>query len=444
MRLAPPQRPPSKNLLSAILSWPEPPPASNCVRNLAFSPDGRQLAIASGDTIVRLIAVATGKEKSRFPLGDRALQALRWTSSGRLVAAGVRWHDSMQSVVVWDVESGKCLQTFAVHDRKPAPGSITTSIGVGPVTWSPDGRLLIGEGPADDTVHTWDVVKGESRIAATAPARTPGLFAIAPDSKCFVSGGLGGQPIRLWDLASGRERFRLDGLQHSPHEFAFSPDGALVASALADNAIHLWQVASGKEVHRLQGHRAQTCFLAISPDGRLLASGSEDKTVRLWEIATGKPIYVWGGHTGPIACAPDVRTVASGSLYGTVILWDLTGAHDVPPIRAAAADDLDRLWSNLKDGDAATAHRALWALAASPQHSVPSCAGSCLRRRCPTQHGSGPGSGSWTTTALTCARRRCASCARPAMRSSRICGLRCKTASAAWRHGGASRRSSPN
>jgi anaphase-promoting complex subunit 4 len=77
MRVAP-QRPPRMNLLSELLAWPEPPQASSSIQLLTFSPNGKQLAIASADQSIRVVDVNTGNEISRSTKRDRHVHVMRF------------------------------------------------------------------------------------------------------------------------------------------------------------------------------------------------------------------------------------------------------------------------------------------------------------------------------------------------------------------------------
>src|SRR5262249_62047261 len=68
------------------------------VWSVAFSPDGKTLAVGTQFNTIHLWEVATGRERRRFA-GDRGtIKALAFTPDGRLLASG---HD--RTALVWDV-----------------------------------------------------------------------------------------------------------------------------------------------------------------------------------------------------------------------------------------------------------------------------------------------------------------------------------------------------
>jgi hypothetical protein len=76
-----------------------------------------------------------------------------------------------------------------------------------------------------------------------------------------------------------------------------------------------------------------------------------------------------GSLTSCLAFTPDGRRLATGHPDGTILLWniDLPVSAPVP----LAAKNIDSLWNDLMDADAAKAWRSVWHLADSPDEVVP-------------------------------------------------------------------------
>jgi WD40 repeat protein len=72
---------------------------------IAFAPDGRTLASASMDKTIRLWDVATAKELGRFQSADGGFNALAFSPDGRILVSG----SSDTTVTIWDVAAARHL-----------------------------------------------------------------------------------------------------------------------------------------------------------------------------------------------------------------------------------------------------------------------------------------------------------------------------------------------
>src|SRR5262249_44273647 len=104
---------------------------AGATRSLAFSPDGRILAVAGQGQAVRLWDVETGTElsgQSGFELG-RCIGSSR---AGNLLATGDSGHEGRRgAVTIWDWEGPRRLTTFHGH-----------SGGINVLAFAPDGSWL--------------------------------------------------------------------------------------------------------------------------------------------------------------------------------------------------------------------------------------------------------------------------------------------------------------
>src|SRR5262249_22231728 len=100
---------------------------------LAFSPDGRTLAIPSnaGSPPIRLYAMRTGPEQRSPPGQLGRLYAVEFTADGRLISAG-----EDNAALVWDIQPR--------FGRPRPPPAWTTGTRSGP-TWATQTRRRRGE-----------------------------------------------------------------------------------------------------------------------------------------------------------------------------------------------------------------------------------------------------------------------------------------------------------
>lgn len=290
---------------------------SSWVTGLAFSADGQRLASGSWDQTVKFWDLPTRQNTSIVASKiKQEVQALAFSRDGRWLAV----EDSTNSVTLRDATTGREIRKLSVNK----PLGVLGSSWVYSIAFSPDGRWLAA-GVDDKTVRVWDIETGRVVRDLTGLRRSVIYIAFSPDGRWLAS-GRDDKTIKLWEVATGKEIQTLRGHKKNINAVVFSPNGRWLASASADKSIKLWDVITGREVRALTGHENNVTSVAFSPDGRWLASGSWDKTIRIWDRETGREVQTLEGHTNHIyTVAFDSRGhwLASGSEDGTIKLWRL-------------------------------------------------------------------------------------------------------------------------
>ena len=102
------------------------------------------------------------------------------------------------------------------------------------IAFSPDGETL-ASGSSDDTIRLWDAVTGEHKETLTGHEGTVYSVAFSPDGRTLASGG-SDRTISLWDAVTGKHKHTLTSL--GIRSIAYSPDGRTLASGSWER-IHL-------------------------------------------------------------------------------------------------------------------------------------------------------------------------------------------------------------
>ncbi len=365
------------------------------VTSVAWSPDGRRIAVAGQQMDMHVLDAATGQTLITYQ-GANNQNIVTWSPDGQHLAAV-----GEEGTTTWEAGTDHSLAFIAArHQAERA------------VAWSPDGQQITAEDGANLNVGFWDVNSGgnfgdltfyhENVFSlfnyrnATAVAWSPDGVHVADawfpsfrygsseqkvyvwgkypamcglDEGCPVSGGNHAAPITalawspdskrvasasldktvlIYDVANQKNLFIYQGHTDAVTAVAWSPDGKYIASGSADKTIQIWNAASGERVLTLSGHTGAVTAVAWSPDGKRVVSSSEDETVRIWDAIHGKLMLTYRGHTGAVmavAWSPSGRYIASAGADTTVQVWDANSGKKALVYRGHSDAVLAVAWS---------------------------------------------------------------------------------------------------
>jgi WD40 repeat protein len=166
--------------------------AKDGVSALAFSPDGQLLAFGGHDGLVHIIDVNSKKERSVLKHAQ-PVRAVAFNAEGDLLATAgddkiVRW---------WNHAELKETKTF-LGPMKP----------IRSIALSPDGKLLVAG--AEDAGHVWNTQNDQPKGSLNHDGQGVPCVLFAADSKSFVTGGHDGRVI-VWDAKEILPRITLRG-----------------------------------------------------------------------------------------------------------------------------------------------------------------------------------------------------------------------------------------
>lgn len=292
---------------------------------VCFSPDGGEVASASGDASVWLWEPRNGRTRRIFAARppDVPITSLAFSADGVFEAVG-----GVDGVVrVWDARSGAFRHNLRGHE-----GAVQA------LAFSLESDWLYSGG-ADRTTRLWDMSRGAvsgylpffdrlDAIGAVACGGSEGYFASASGSWGRASLD---HSIKIWQPHFDRPKRALRGHTGGVRAIAYAPRVDVLASASIDGTVKLWNTRQAQCLQTLT-NAVFTEALAFAPDASWVLAGLADGTVRVLDPNSLATARSWQAHQRPvqsIAFNADGRWLATASLDRTVALWDFATGREL-------------------------------------------------------------------------------------------------------------------
>lgn len=248
------------------------------VSSLAFSPNGTLLAVGMVAGEIQLWDTTTRTKQTDFPGASGTPQSMAFSPDGKTLAVSVG-----RGISLWDIAGRQLRSRLEGH---------TDTVNV--VEFSQDSALLVS-GSEDMTVRLWNPGSGETLQILKGHLNEIHGVAISPDGTQIASCSgdfLNSNPgeIMVWDAKTASQLKTIKTDQSNDVEY--SPDGSLLLGT-DGKGVSVWDTQSWEHQRRIsifEGFDYEYEQISVSPDGRLVAACGLSIDSIIADVKTGEII----------------------------------------------------------------------------------------------------------------------------------------------------------
>ena len=257
------------------------------ISTVDFSSDGKWVATANWDGIVKVLDVQSGECIAQMKRTEEhnIYNHIAISPDSKWIATASQMGvvEIQRGVVeVLDIQSGACLAQMARESQEEHSNNTIQQL-----EFSPDGQYIA----ATTGIHTylWDPRTGA--VTAKFGGRN---FAFSPDSRLLACENpyeipnttplRAASTISVWDIATNQRIAHFTEHSNILRTITFSPCGQFLASSDRDSKLHVWDLTNGvlEEIYAYYGKaRVEPIYL---PDGLLLATVFTHDTIEVWNV----------------------------------------------------------------------------------------------------------------------------------------------------------------
>ncbi|XP_010918319.1 uncharacterized protein [Elaeis guineensis] len=237
----------------------------DAVTALCFSSDGRNLATACADGVVRVFRIDDASSKS--------FKLLRINLPAGAHPTAIAFSEEASSVVVAaQLLSGASLYMYGDVFAKPnGESKQQAKLPLPEIKWE------------HQKIHHKSSVLTLVGVCATYGSG---------DGSTILASCSEGTDIKLWHGKSGKDLGTVDTNQLKNNMATISPNGRFLAAAAFTADVKVWEIIYSKDgsvkeivkVMQLKGHKSAVTWLCFTPNSEQIITASKDGSLRIWNI----------------------------------------------------------------------------------------------------------------------------------------------------------------
>lgn len=289
------------------------------VEGMAFSPNGKTLAVINLDAPITLWDISA--QKVRATLEDKDAKSIQYNHAGnRLIVLKQAARNPNEDAVIsiWDMDRNIKLREFKIAD------ALAFDI-------SPDDSILAVN--TSNAIQVWDMEKGILLQNLPTPKQWPRFLSYSADGKSLsaviattLSNYESELSVQSWDTVTGKQL--PETLPHIPFNFNNRDQilglnqGILAVFQSGYSSVVFWDVKSGEKLQTIEQPSNYSPDLLFTPNHQMVVLRQESRC-RFFDIRTGKDnVYYFGDTFIPEAFSADGKRFATFSDDGTISVWD--------------------------------------------------------------------------------------------------------------------------
>jgi len=246
------------------------PLRSSWVMTCAYAPSGNFVACGGLDNICSIYnlknrdgAVRVSRE---LPGHTGYLSCCRFLDDNQILTSS-----GDMSCVLWDIETGQQVTTFAGHT-----GDVMS------LSLSPDQKTFVS-GACDASAKLWDIRGSHCIQTFTGHESDINSIVFFPNGYAFATGS-DDATCRMFDIRSDQELsvYSHDNIICGITSVAFSKSGRLLLAGYDDFNCNVWDALRAERAGVLAGHDNRVSCLGITEDGMAVCTGSWDSFLKIW------------------------------------------------------------------------------------------------------------------------------------------------------------------
>ena len=276
---------------------------------LAIHPNQNQVALSKVDSSAVILNLMTGKKVKTIHDASKANFCQDYSADGKwlAIAGGDR------IIRVYDATTYELKHLLKGHQSL-----------VFDLSFAKDPNILVSAS-WDGTIRTWDIGKETWTAAIKFDKVSPYIVRFSPHDLYILSGDLD-KNVDFWETDTKAKFRTLIGHNEPISSLAFSEDGEKLLTASWDGKIKLWHTLTGMQLAKYNDKGAPVYIVKFSSDNQQIISGDGDRKIKFWNIKTGKLELALSGHISAVTAielTKDGKLMVSRGANGEVIVWDM-------------------------------------------------------------------------------------------------------------------------